>query len=343
MDKEPIYSLVSKIGVMKPNHTKDDNLKHQLRLADMIQSDDHAAEEKIDGCHYMMLSCLFFSTERVEKTNNFPHLRDFFTNLGMPNLILDGEINYPGRTSQYCTHVTGSDPSTAEAFQQDNDGPIHYTIFDILRTPKGTWLMKEPYHMRRKILQHFHDTFIKGTAMEPYIHLTRMTIDDKQQFLDDILERGLEGIILKKLNGFYHMGKKPMWNWTKIKQSDETDMIITGFEPPTKEYSGTDYDNWPYWRDENGVMIPVSKPYYNNWIGAITLSAYVDGMLTRICSASGMDETTRKDISDNPDKYLNKVARIGYMEKTDAGNPRHPKFLDMHPGKAPEACIWEFN
>jgi len=343
MDKDIIYSLVSKIGVMKPSHIKEDNLKHQMRLADMLKSPDYGAEDKIDGCHYTMISGLFFSTEKVEKTDNFPHLRDFFISLNMPNLLIDGEINYPGRTSQYCTHVTGSDPSTAATFQQSNDGPIHYTMFDILRTPKGTWLLKEPYHARRRILQHFYDTFIKNTPIAQFIHLTQLEVDNKQEFLDNILSQGLEGIILKKLDSYYHMGKKPMWQWTKIKQKDETDLIITGFEAPTKEYSGTDFDNWPYWRDENGVMLPVSKPFYNNWIGAIVLSAYVNGVLTRICTSSGMDEVTRKDMSDNGDNYLGKVARIGYMERTDAGNPRHPKFIDMHPGKSPEACIWELN
>lgn len=341
IDKQPIYNLVSKIGVMKPNHAKEDNIKQVVKLNSLLTSAEYVAEEKIDGCHYIQISGLFFSTEKVEKTDNFPHLRDFFIGLNMPNLIIDGEINYPGRTAQYCTRVTGSDPSTAARFQQGNDGPIHYTMFDMLRTPKGTWLVKEPYHVRRKLLQHFYDTFVKGTALEPYIHVTRMELENKQQFLDNILEQGLEGVILKKLDSYYLMGKKPMWLWMKIKQSDEADLIITGFKPPKQEYSGSDFDNWPYWKEVNGVTIPVSKPFYHGWIGSIVLSAYVNGTLTQICTSSGMDESAREDMTNNPDKYLGKVAKIGYMEKTEAGFPRHPKYLELHPGKAPEACVWE--
>jgi ATP-dependent DNA ligase len=258
----------------------------------------------------------------------------------MPNLLLDGEINYPGKTSQYCTHVTGSDPSTAIAFQNDK-GPIHYTIFDMLRTPKGTWLMKTPYSERRKLLEYFYTHYVKGSLMEPYIHLTQCILENKAAFKDRILDEGGEGVVIKKLNSPYIMGKKPKWIWMKIKQEDEADLIITGFDPPTKEYTGSSFDSWPYWKDEGGIQIPVSKHYYYGWIGAIQLSAYVNGVLTKICTSAGMDEEIRKDMTENGNLYLGRVAQIGYMEKTEAGYPRHPKFIALHPDKEAKECTWE--
>ncbi|MEG1636103.1 MAG: RNA ligase family protein [Cellulosilyticaceae bacterium] len=227
---------------MKPNKIKEDDTKAAIRLEALLDSPEYAAEEKIDGCHYIMASCLFFSKEHIEKTDNFPHLRDFFLSLQMPNLILDGEINYPNKTSQYCTRVTGSDPSTAKAFQDEN-GYIHYTLFDILRTPKGTWLMKEPYKNRRKLLEYMYDNYIKNTPMGQFIHITDINYDSKRYFKDEILARGGEGVVLKKLNSLYVMGKKPMWSWMKIKQSDETDFFIIGFEPANKETSTTDFES----------------------------------------------------------------------------------------------------
>lgn len=342
MENSDIYNLISQIQVMKPNKVAEDNVKGLIRLESILLSSDYAAEEKIDGCHYSMASHLFFSTEHNEKTANFPHLAKFFKDLGMYNLLLDGEINYPGKTSQYCTRVTGcSVPGEALKFQQAN-GFIHYTIFDMLRTPKGTWLIKEPYKNRRKLLEYFYNSFIKGTSMEQYIHLTDIDYDNKVNFKDGILERGGEGIVLKNLNSLYVMGKKPMWQWMKIKQKDETDFIIMGFEPAEKIYKGKDFDSWPYWKEENGVMIPVTKFYYNNWIGSIQLGAYVDGVLTQVCTASGIDEELRKDMTENSDKYINRVARVGFMEKTEANIPRHPKFMELHPDKRPDECVWEF-
>jgi len=329
---------------MKPNKIKEDNIRHMAKLNQILKSPEYAAEEKIDGCHYIQVAGYFFSSDHVEKTDNFPHLRDFFRKLNMPNLILDGEINYIGKTSQFCTRVTGADPSTAVKFQEEY-GFIHYTIFDILRTPKGTWTLNQPYEVRRKILEYFYDNYVRNTPAEEFIHLTKMTVENKELFKDQILASGGEGIILKKLDSTYIMGKRPMWVWMKIKQKDEADLIITGFQPPTKEYTGSDFDNWPYWMEdpETGLVIPVSKYYYFGWIGAVELSAYVDGKLQKICTASGMDEELRKDMSEFPHKYLNKVARIGYMELTEAGYPRHPKFLGLHPDKQPQECTWQFN
>jgi len=326
---------------MKPAKVKEDDTKGLVKLEALLDSSEYAAEEKIDGCHYFMSACLFFSKEHIEKTDNFPHLRDFFVGLNMPNLLLDGEINYPGKTSQYCTRVTGSDPSTAIAFQNTN-GYIHYTIFDMLRTPKGSWLIMEPYKNRRKLLEYLYDNYIKNTPLAEFIHLTGISYDDKRPFKDKIIANGGEGVVLKKLNSLYLMGKKPMWQWMKIKQKDETDLVIIGFEPASKEYSGTDFATWPYWKTENGVDIPVSKYYYHGWIGSVKLGAYVDGVMTQVCTASGIDEAMRKDMTDNKDKYLNKVVKTGFMELTEAGIPRHPKIMEIHPDKSPDECTWSF-
>lgn len=333
--------FVQRVGVMKPNHAKKDDARALAKLDKLLDDPNYALEEKIDGCHYKMIGFRFFSADNVEKTDNFPHLRDFFKKLAMYNLILDGEIHYPGKTSQYATHVTGPLPAGAKAFQ-DQNGYIHYTIFDMLRTPKANWLIKNTYLERRKLLSYFYDTFIKGTEMEQYIHLVPMVLDGKREYIEQLLEAGLEGGVLKKLDSQYFMGKKPMWQWMKVKQEDDTDLVIMGFEPAKMNYEGKNLEGWPYWKEVNGVSIPVTKPYYFGWIGSVVFGAYVNGTLTRICSASGMSESVREDMTNNPGKYIGKVARVTFMEKTSDGYPRHPVFKNLHETKQPQECTWEF-
>ena len=197
--EQAFKEFMSKIGVMKPAHIKEDNPKHLQRMQQILMSDEYVAEDKIDGCHYLCVGCRFMSTDGVEKTDNYPHLRDFFMHLQMPNLILDGEINYPGKTSQYCTRVTGSAPDVAVSFQNKN-GPIHYTMWDILRTPKGTWLIDQPLYKRRQILEQFYARCIKGTSLEQYVHLTEYRVADKKKFFEDIIASGREGCVLKRLD-----------------------------------------------------------------------------------------------------------------------------------------------
>jgi len=337
-----VEALVSKLAVMKPSTVKENNTKQLIKLDALLDSSEYVAEDKIDGCHYLMVACRFFSSDHVEKTDNFPHLRDFFIKLGMPNLILDGEIHYPGKTSQFATRVTGADPSTAIEFQRQH-GLIHYTVWDMLRTPKGTWLINEPLHKRRKLLEYFYEHYVKGTEIEPYLYLTKWVVDNKRRFKDEELAAGREGIVLKRLDSLYVMGKRPAWIWIKIKQKDTADLFITGFEPPKVEYTGDNYETWPYWKEVNGVVVPVTKYYYMGWIGALELSAYVNDKVTKICTCAGINEELRKDISENPEKYLNKVVKISYMEKTEAGFPRHPRFEGFHESKTPEECIWSFD
>lgn len=336
-----VEQLIAHVSVMKPSSIKDDNIKHVARLESLFDSNEYIAEDKIDGCHYLLTHDRFFSTELVEKTHNYPHLNEFFFSLGMPNLILDGEINYPGKTSQYCTRVTGAEPSTAKAFQERN-GYIHYTVWDILRTPKGTWLIDKPLYQRRKILEYFYDTYIRGTKIEPYVRLTKWVENNKRQFRDAIWDAGGEGIILKKKDSIYAMGKKPMWQWVKVKEKDTADLFITGYDAPTHLYGGKDFDNWPYWGEHNGASVPVTKFHYLGWIGAIELSAYVNGKITKICTVSGMTEDIRKQISDNRDAFLGRVVKVSFMEKTEAGYPRHPRFEGFHEGKLSTECSWEF-
>lgn len=341
ISQQNFASFVQHVGVMKPAHVQKKDTKGLIRLDALLDDDAYAMEEKIDGCHYKMIGDRFFSTDNVEKTDNFPHLRDFFRKLSMHNLILDGEINYPGKTSQYCTHVTGGLPSGAKHFQEQN-GYIHYTLFDMVRTPKANWLMRNTYVERRKLLRYFYDTFVKGTPMEQYIHISTMTIEGKREYLNSLLESGLEGGVLKKLDSQYHMGKKPMWQWMKYKQEDDTDLVILGFEPPKTDYKGDNLEGHQFWKEINGVNRPITKYFYYGWIGSVILGAYVNDNLIRICSASGMNEEMRKDMTDNPDTYLNKVARVTFMEKTTEGFPRHPVLKNLHETKQPSECTWEF-
>jgi len=332
--------FASKLGVMKPAHVDDDNPKQLKRMQDILLSSDYGAERKIDGCHYLGIGPRFFSTEGVEKTNNYPHVRDFFLKLNMPNLILDGEMNYPGKTSKYCTRVTGSSSDVAVAFQNKN-GPIHYTMWDMLRTPKGTWLLNEPYWKRRQIIEQFYARFIVGTSMAQYIHLTDFCKENKKAFYEDIIASGGEGVVLKRFDSLYIMGKKPMWQWMKLKQKDTADFFISGFEDPKTKYEGDNVIDWPFWKEIKGVLTPVTKFFYNNWIGAIELSAYVGGVPTKVCTTSGFNEDLRQQISAAPDTYLNRVVKISFMEKTEANYPRHPRFEAFHESKLANECVWE--
>lgn len=340
-DEGKFQQYVSKISPMKPSTVKDDDKKGQDRLMSLLADPSYVGEVKYDGCHYMSFADRFFSSEGIEKTFNFPVQHEWLSRLKMPALILDGEMRYPGKTSQYATRVTGANPDTAEAFQEEN-GYIHYVIWDIIRAPKGQWLVNEPYDARRSYLEEFYRRYVLGTEIAKYVHLAEVEYGNKEALYKRILDEDGEGIVLKKRDSIYIMGKKPKWEWVKLKKTDEADLFIIGYDEPTVEYNGSDYDNWKYWKPINGEMRPVTKLYYMDWIGSLRLGAYdKQGNVKLVCTCSGIKEELRRDISENKEAYMNQVVKVCFMEKTEDGLPRHPKFKQFHESKLATECFWE--
>lgn len=339
--KEKPYPLRQVLAVMKPCHLDFKNPEH-VRKFNLFMEDgsDYIEELKIDGNHYLMIDMRFFSTRisvktglPVEKTSNVPHIVKELFKLNMPQLVLDGELNYPGLKSQDVTAITGSLPELAIE-KQEEQGFLRYTVFDILRVPGGRWLLNSPWYERRKLLEALFREYLADSL---YIHLNPTRRRNKKKYLDDILAQGGEGVVLKDIFRGYEKGH-PMWNWIKVKAETTDDVVIIGFDPPTRIYTGKDLENWLYW--ENGV--PVTKYHYNNWIGAIIIGKYdQQGNLVRVGTCSGFEEDLRRGFSENQNHYVNRVIKIKAMEKTPDGAYRHPSFAGFHSDKNPSECKLE--
>lgn len=337
------YPLDGILEPMKPCKINKENPNQVRTLNTIMKGNDYVAEEKLDGCHYMMIRGRFFSTQisaltgtPVEKTENFPHLTKEIGNLADTSLILDGEICLVGKRSQDVTRITGSAPDVAVAKQEDT-GWVQFRVFDILRAVSGEWMVNTPWWRRRELLEKmFQLTTLKGSQ---HMVLNPVIETNKEQFLRDTIASGAEGIVLKKKSGLYVCGQRPMWNWIKLKQEDEDDAVIMDYEPPSKMYTGKDVESWPYWDEEDDGPFPVSKNYYRGWIGALVLGKYnSSGELVKVCSCSGMDDEWRRRFSEHGDDYLGKVVKVKMMERTNDGNYRHPSFVGLHPDKNPKEC-----
>ena len=73
------------------------------------------------------------------------------------------------------------------------------------------------------------------------------------------------------------------------------------------------------------------------------LGAYKNGKLVEVCRvASGLTDTLRQDMAEQPEAYLGKVIEIECMSlnKKD-GTVRHPVFLCVRFDKNAEDCQWD--
>jgi len=291
----------------------------------------YAAEEKLDGARFLMFieeeENRFSSRHKSikdgkfsEKTDNFPHLRNL--NLSkFSGTILDGEI-VTGKNVMDVMSVVGGSPSTALKYQMQH-GWINYIIFDILKY-NGIDITHEFYKDRRYLLnQIFSEHLYKLNS--DYIKLINSIKVNKKDFYNNVLKRGGEGIVLKKLNSPYGT------DWIKVKRESTWDVVIIGFEDPEEMTTKSD------------GTFSRSRLAEKNLIGSIKFGQYNNGILIPCGSCSGISDKMRTEFSNNSDEFLGQVMTIKAQERTESGAFRHPVFVRMRSDKNPEDCIYYCN
>ena len=249
----------------------------------------------------------------TERSAYVPHIMNELKRMFPPGTIIIGEIYYPqvGKTGadvgkiMGCTGVDGV--AKAIARQDSNEyGKLHYYIHDVIRYG-GSIMIDWDAWKRWKFLESlWEDVCMAG---EPrYIELAETFTENMSARIDDIINNGGEGAVLKLKTGKYVPGKKPAWNMIKFKCEDSADVICIGFDAPTKEYTGTEpLENWKYWMKEDtgydpgdkmmtpdemcispgewAIQLgykPVSKPYWHGWIGAIQIGVIDENAVPEI-------------------------------------------------------------
>lgn len=309
----------------------------------------------------------------VEKSTNVPHLTNFLNEKLPPRTTIIGEIYYPGKTSKDATVIMGCLPEKAIERQKDN--PIHFYIHDIIQYDNIN-LMNVKAELRYKILSKIWE--LHDLSSNPYLRLADYVTEDIEDYIESILAAGGEGAVLKKKDVVYQPDKKPAWSSIKVKKHGEADVICMGFCDATKyydgkldllnNYGGADADNWPYWVIEEidlsngnilfekkvdigkkGIIkginyrtVPVTKGYYYNWKTSIEIGAFDENNnLIKIGTvSSGLTDSIKLEITIDPEKYLNQVIQVGYMEKDfNEKTLRHPTFERLREDKNANECI----
>ena len=234
---------------------------------------------------------------------------------------------------------------TDKALARQKGNPLHWRIFDVL-CYEGKDLMNTAFEERIKyipqIISRINSPLVEGVS---YYEMDE-TFFDK---METIFSQGGEGAVCYKKNSIYIPGKRGphAWDTVKVKQeiSNDVDVLITNLVPCEKNYNGGDIGNWELWRNTRtgelvhglyfgeyqmgGPYEPVSKNFYNNWCGAITVSVYNNkNELVPICNVAGLTEEFKTALRDNFDEWYLTPITIGGMMVSDTGTGipsiRHP-------------------
>ena len=165
------------------------------------------------------------SRNLIDITPRYPELGGLPEALGGRGTILDGEVvtfDESGRPSfgllQHRMHVAGA----AEVRRRMAEHPVVYMIFDLLWLDgEATW--PRTYAERRGLLA--------GLALDgPWWQAPTHHVGDGAALREASRERGLEGIVAKRLDAPYEPGRRSR-RWLKIKNVARQEVVIGGWLP----------------------------------------------------------------------------------------------------------------
>lgn len=260
----------------------------------------------------------------AENTDQVPQIRDLIIPEDLIGTIIDGEIlvDVPNCTCRTVQSVTGALPETAINWQLENKF-AYLQAFDILFY-KGYRLTAMPLWKRKiflaNVVERINSPFVRlgtmyvtdktfinlceeyvtsGAKFKPFKGLSLdflkshiQYVDDLKAVYKDVLSQGMEGLMLKPLDGIYE--HKRGNNYIKMKPNLTFDVVIMGYDEPEHYFDGktlADGGTWNYWEDaeddsiiiehpysgeeadEEG-LIAVTKFYAKEWIGAVKFGVY---------------------------------------------------------------------
>lgn len=188
-------------------------------------------------------------------SNQFPELIESFKGIA-PGTILDGEIlafadNHPLPFAELQKRLGRKNVSKAMM----KEVPIVFVVYDILEQ-NGIDLRKIPLHERRSILQ--------SLDLPQRIILSELIENTEwQQILDFRLqsrERGVEGLMLKRKDSIYGVGRQKGY-WWKYKIDPLTVDAVLMYAQAGSGQRANLFTDYTFGLWENNELIPIAKAY----------------------------------------------------------------------------------
>ena len=280
-------------------------LLHQVEPFD---DKDYIFELKLDGIRciaYIDTKSVVLQNKRFKDvTDIYPELKDM-NKCVKHKVILDGELVVltDGRPDFYAlqTRSLMTDKFRIELAAKRN--PVQFVAYDIIYN-NGKDLTNLPLIKRKEILS-ANINEGKNLSISRYIE------ENGKAFFELAKKEKLEGIVAKKKDGLYHIGKRTR-DWVKIKVMQDEDLIVLGYKPDDKG-SVKDlilgYEENGKLKSKGSVYLGVSKEerdYIKNF--------------AKNNKGKAIDGKYKDVIWIKPEL----IGTVQYMQETESGNMRQP-------------------
>jgi bifunctional non-homologous end joining protein LigD len=205
--------------------------------AELPTDDGWAFEVKWDGMRIISFcdrgTIRLQTTNRLDATARFVELAPLAESLEDHQVVLDGEVvafSDAGRPDfgRLQSRMHGVPPGVVHGTEELV--PISYVVFDLLWLD-GVDAMPAPYVDRRRLLT---DLVEPGPAWQVPAH----QVGDGDVLLGAVRDRGLEGVMAKRVDAAYVPGKRsPAWRKVKVRRRQE--LVVGGWLPGEGNRSST--------------------------------------------------------------------------------------------------------
>jgi bifunctional non-homologous end joining protein LigD len=259
-------------------------------------------------------------------TKGYPEVRKIVEALGGRSAVLDGELvtfDEHGRPSfqrlQRRMHLA----SEAEIRRRAGEIPVVYMIFDLLYLD-GRSLMPLPYEERRAELEGLG---LQGDAWQtPAYHR-----GDGAALLQASRERGLEGIVAKRLGSAYVPGRRSR-DWLKVKNVRGQEVVIGGWLPGKGRRQGElGALLVGYYEDDGGEP----RLRYAGKVGTGFAEADLRMLRERLAPLERESSPFEGRQPQKGAQFVEPrlVAQVEFAEWTNAGTLRHPTYQGLRDDK----------
>ena len=205
--------------------------------------------------------------------------------------------------------------TTSGVMSEDGTPDVTFHVFDLWSMPTFD------YEYRQRELQ---EILLNNEEYEGVVYTTIhkcQTVEDLEFFLNHEKNVGGEGLIGRKPDGVYKYGRSTPKEQLSIKFKffQQEDFEVVGFNERMHNTNEQKRDELGYAERSSAKdgLVPT------NTLGSLVLK-YND---TTFSCGTGFDDKLRKEIWDNKELYLGKLASIRYMSVGSKDLPRCPSWL----------------
>lgn len=298
-----------------------------------FDSTDHRFEIKWDGIRmiaYRDGNKIWLETRNLKQAlPRFPELAELKGLFIDDQIVLDGEVvvfGDDGTPDFDRVRSRNAQKDPAAIARSSCRFPASYVAFDCLYR-SGKSLMDLPLSQR---IAHLEEAIRPDDRC---LILSRGVNEQGKAYFNAVAERGLEGVVGKRLDSRYFPGKRSR-DWIKIRHVKTADCVIGGFVPKGRDFLKSLL---------LGLYHPASGLYYVGHVG----TGFTEEENTVLRRGLNRIVTNHSPFTDTPHDVISSavwvspriVCSIEYLTLTGGGRLRHPTFQGVRSDKGPEECL----